>query len=503
MKEKIEQLKNLIREAKDLGFVESVLSWDQSTHMPVKGARARGRQMALLAGLAHERATAPAIGHLLDELEPWAENNLPYDDDDAAMVRAARRDYERETKIPTEFIAEFTEHSARAYQTWAGARPQNDWGKVAPNLEKTLDYSRRLADFFPGYQHLADPLIDFADYGMKAADVRRVFAELRSELVPFIQEISQKEQVDDSCIKQHFPKEDQLKFSQQVSLDFGYDLQRGRLDLTHHPFETTFSVDDVRITTRVKENDLSECMFSVFHETGHALYELGCNPAYESTSLHGGVSAGVHESQSRTWENIVGRSRGFWEHYYPKLQAVFPQQLGSVDLDTFYRAVNIVHPSLIRTDADEVTYNLHPMIRFEIELELLEGALAVRDLPEVWRSRYQEYLGVSSPDDRDGVMQDVHWYGGLIGGSFQGYTLGNILSAQFFEKVLDAHPEIPEEIRQGKFETLHNWLKENIYQYGSKYTAPELIERVTGGGLDVQPLMRYLKKKYGEVYELQ
>jgi carboxypeptidase Taq len=499
MKEKLEQLKNLIREAQDLSFAESVLSWDQATYMPAGGARARGRQMALLAGLAHDRATDPAIGRLLDELQPWAEG-LPFDDDDAALVRAARRDYDRETKVSSKFVSEFTQHSALSYQVWTVARPQNDWSKVEPYLERTLEYSRQLADFFPGYDHIADPLIGFADYGMQAVDVRRVFGALRSELVPLIQDIRNHEQVDDSCLKQHFPKEDQLKFSELVARDFGYDMQRGRLDLTHHPFCTTFSVDDVRITTRVHENDLGDCMFGVFHETGHALYELGGNPAYESSSLHGGTSAGVHESQSRTWENIVGRSRGFWEHYYPKLQTIFPKQLGNVSLDTFYRAINKVQPSLIRTDADEVTYNLHPMIRFEIELELLEGKLAVRDLPEVWRSRYQEYLGVSSPDDRDGVMQDVHWYAGPIGGSFQGYTLGNILSAQFYEKALEAHPDIPDEIQQGKFDTLHNWLKDTLYQHGSKYTAPELIERVTGGGLDVQPLMRYLRDKYGDVY---
>jgi carboxypeptidase Taq len=499
MKEKLEQLKNLIREAQDIGFAESVLSWDQATYMPSGGARARGRQMALLARLAHERATNPEIGRLLDELQPWADD-LPFDDDDAAMVRAARRNYEREVKVPSEFISEFTQHNALSYQVWTEARPENNWAKVEPYLEKTLDYSRQLANFFPGYDHIADPLIDFADYGMKAVDVRQVFSALRSELVPLIQSISQRQQVDDACLKQHFPKEDQLKFSEHIAREFGYDLQRGRLDLTHHPFCTTFSVDDVRITTRVNENDLGDCMFSVFHEAGHALYELGGNPAYESSSLHGGTSAGVHESQSRTWENIVGRSRGFWEHYYSELQALFPRQLRDVSLETFYRAINKVQPSLIRTDADEVTYNLHPMIRFELELELLEGKLSIADLPEVWRARYQEYLGVSAPDDRDGVMQDVHWYAGPIGGSFQGYTLGNILSAQFYEKALAAHPTIPAEIQQGKFDTLHSWLKENIYQYGSKYTAPELIERVTGGGLDVQPLMRYLREKYGEVY---
>jgi carboxypeptidase Taq len=291
-----------------------------------------------------------------------------------------------------------------------------------------------------------------------------------------------------------------MKFGEEVARDFGYDFNRGRMDLTHHPFETTFSIGDVRITTRVKENNLGECMFSIFHEAGHAMYEQGANPQYEATALAGGTSAGVHESQSRTWENLVGRSRGFWKHYYPRLQSYFPEQLGEVELESFYRAVNKSQASLIRTDADEVTYNLHPLIRFELELELLEGQLAIKDLPEAWNARYNQYLGITPPDNRDGVLQDVHWYGGIIGGSFQGYTLGNILSAMFYEKALEAHPDFPEQISQGQFDTLHGWLKENIYCFGSKYTAPELIRRVTGEDLTVKPLVRYLKAKFGEIY---
>jgi carboxypeptidase Taq len=238
------------------------------------------------------------------------------------------------------------------------------------------------------------------------------------------------------------------------------------------------------------------------HEAGHALYEQGINRHYESTPLAGGTSSGVHESQSRLWENLVGRSKGFWRFFYPQLQTVFSDQLGSVPLDTFYRAINKVERSLIRTDADEVTYNLHVMIRFDLELDLLEGRLSVRDLPEAWRERYRSDLGVTAPDDRDGVLQDVHWYGGLIGGAFQGYTLGNILSAQFFETATHAHPEITGQIEQAEFSTLHNWLTQNIYQHGAKYTAPELIERVTGGPLSIEPYMRYLHTKYGELYGL-
>jgi carboxypeptidase Taq len=265
---------------------------------------------------------------------------------------------------------------------------------------------------------------------------------------------------------------------------------------------TKFSLGDVRITTRTKDNFLGDALFSTLHETGHALYEQGIRMDLEGTPLAGGTSSGVHESQSRLWENIVGRSKGFWQHYYPQLQSTFPEQLGSVPLDAFYRAINKVERSLIRTNADEVTYNLHVMLRFDFELALLEGKLEIRDLPDAWRERFEADFGIVPPDDKDGVLQDVHWYYGLIGGSFQGYTLGNILGAQFFATALNAHPEIPSEIENGKFQTLHTWLKENLYQYGSKYTAPEIVERATGSPLTIEPYMAYLRTKYGELYNL-
>jgi carboxypeptidase Taq len=283
---------------------------------------------------------------------------------------------------------------------------------------------------------------------------------------------------------------------------FGYDFNRGRQDKTHHPYMTKFSLGDVRITTRVKQSDLGEALFSTMHEAGHAMYEQGIQRAYEGTPLGGGTSAGMHESQSRLWENFVGRSRSFWKFFHPKLQGVFPEQLGTVSLDKFYRAINKVQRSLIRTDADEVTYNLHVMLRFDFELQMLEGKLAVRDLPEAWHERYQADLGVSAADDRDGVLQDTHWYSGIIGGAFQGYTLGNIFNAQFYEAALKAHPQIIEEMERGEFGTLHGWLKDNIYQHGSKFTASEIVQRVTGGPMSIEPYTRYLWTKYQPLYNL-
>ncbi len=501
MDNKFQELQVRLSEIHDLNSAAAVLGWDQATYMPPGGAPARGRQMATLGRIAQEKFIDPAIGRLLDDLRSY-EESLPDDHDDAALIRVARREYERATKIPPALIGEFSEHQAMAYDAWTRARPANDFASVRPLLEKTLDFSRQLADCFPGYEHIADPLIDFADYGMKAASVRVLFAELREELVPIVRAITEQPVADDSCLKQHYPEDKQLAFGQDIIKKFGYDFNRGRQDKTHHPFMTSFSLGDVRITTRVKENDLGEALFSTTHEAGHALYEQGIDMKFEGSLLAAGTSAGVHESQSRTWENLVSRSRPFWEHFYPDLQATFPEQLGKVELDSFYRAINKVQKSLIRTDADEVTYNLHVMIRFDLELQMLEGTLAVKDLPEAWHARYQSDLGLTAPSDVDGCLQDVHWYGGWIGGSFQGYTIGNILSALFFSHAEKAHPEIKAEIAKGEFGTLHNWLRTNVYRSGNKFTAPELIERVTGGPLRIEPYINYLRAKYGELYQL-
>jgi carboxypeptidase Taq len=320
--------------------------------------------------------------------------------------------------------------------------------------------------------------------------------------VPIVETITAQPLADVSCLQEHYPEAEQLALGKEIIEAFGFDFSRGRQDKSPHPFCTEFASNDVRITTRIDEHDLAWALFSTLHECGHALYELGVDPVFEGTPMAGGTSSGVHESQSRLWENQVGRSRAFWEGWYSKAQERFPKQLGKVDLDTFYRAINKVERTLIRTEADEVTYNLHVITRFELELQLLEGSLTVAKLPEAWRAAYSQNLGITPPDDKDGVMQDVHWYGGAIGGAFQGYTLGNLLSAQFFAKARAERPSIPDEIRAGEFGPLRSWLGENIYRHGSTFTAPELIERVTGGGVEVDPYIDYLNEKFGELYEL-
>jgi carboxypeptidase Taq len=495
------ELKQRLRELSDLNAASDILNWDQATYMPEGGAGARGRQRATLNRLAHERAVDPALGKLIESLTRYGES-LPYDSDDASLIRVARREYQRKIKIPPDHVERATVHCSASYDAWTRARPANDFATMAPYLERTLDLSRDYSSYFAPYKHVADPHIDDADEGMTAASTRTLFGELKRELVPMVQAICEQPAADDSSLRQTFAKAAQFDFALHVAECLGYDLKRGRLDLTHHPFCSRFSAGDVRITTRVNENDFGEALFSTLHETGHAMYEQYVSAALDGTPLGQGVSAGVHESQSRLWENVVGRSRGFWEHFYPRLQRIFAEQLSPVPLAAFHRAINKVARSLIRTDADEVTYNLHIMLRFDLELKMLEGQLRVRDLPEAWHAAMQADLGIAPSDDRDGCLQDAHWYSGYIGGRFQSYAIGNILSAQFYAAALRAHPDIPREIANGKFGTLHTWLRDNLYRHGSKFVPNDLVERATGAVMQMRPYFDYLREKYGALYRL-
>lgn len=498
---KYQELKNRLSQIRDLEAAASVLNWDQTTYMPTGGAYARGRQIATLKEFAHEKFTHPAIGQLLEDLRPY-ENSLPYDSTEASMIRVTRRDYDRAIRVPSEFMAKLCQHQATAYEAWVKAKSVKDFSLIQPYLEHTLDLSRELASFFP-YEHIADPLIDFADEGMTVSILRPLFHQLRQKLLPIVEAITSAPPIDDSCLHQHYPKQHQLNFGRAVIDRIGYDFQRGRQDETPHPFTSSFSIGDVRITTRVYEENFTEALFSTVHEVGHALYEQGIALELEGTPLAEGASSGIHESQSRLWENMVGRSRGFWECFYPQLQGTFLQQLGRVSVSEFYRAINKVGNSFIRTDADEVTYNLHVMIRFDLELAMLEGKLAIRDLPEAWNERYKADLGIVPPNDSEGVMQDVHWYGEMIGGMFQGYTLGNLIAAQIYEAAVKFDPEVTVAVERGNFNLLHKWLKQHIYQHGRKYTANELINRVTGKDLSIEPFIHYIQYKYSDIYNIK
>ena len=498
---RLAELRRRLLEAGDIASAGGVLRWDQATYLPRGGAPARARQAATLRRLAHERFTDPAIGRLLDGLAAYADT-LPEDSDEASLIRVVRRDYEKAIKVPASLMARRGEVASASYDAWTRARPANDFAAMRPFLEQALDLSRQYAECLRPWDHIADPLIDALDEGMTAAGVRTLFDRLRAELVPIVRAVAEQPPADDRCLRGHFPEARQLDFGIAVARRFGYDLDRGRLDKTHHPFCARLSAGDVRITTRVRENDLSDALFSTLHEAGHALYEQGVDPALDGTPLGRGTSMGVHESQSRLWENLVGRSRGFWEHVYPQLCDVFPDAFKAVPLETFYRAINKVERSLIRTDADEVTYNLHVMLRFDLELDLLEGRLAVKDLPEAWRARFKAVLGLEPPDDRDGCLQDVHWYSGGIGGAFQSYTIGNILSAQLYAAAVEANPGIPGEVRQGAFGTLHGWLRDRVYRHGRKFLPEETVRRATGRPTSIEPYIAYLRTKYGELYRL-
>ncbi len=495
------ELKVRLREISDLRAAGAVLGWDQATYMPAGGAAARGRQMAMLSRLAHERSVAPVIGRLIEALVPYGEGLSP-DCDDARLIRVTRRNYEKAAKVPPDYVARASAHSAASYQAWTQARPANDFKVMVPYLEGTLDLSREYSEFFTPYAHIADPHIDDADEGMTTASIRKLFGDLKRGLLPLVDAICAQPEADDSCLHRNFASPGQLEFARRAAGRMGYDFNRGRLDLTHHPFCTKFSAGDVRITTRIREDDLGDALFSTLHEAGHAMYEQAIDSALAGTPLGHGVSAGVHESQSRLWENIVARSSGFWTYFYPLLQHTFADQLADVPLQTFHRAINKVARSLIRTDADEVTYNLHIMLRFDLELKMLEGKLAVRDLPQAWRAAMRADLGIEPSDDRDGCLQDVHWYGGGIGGAFQSYTIGNILAAQFYVAALRAHPDFPAEIARGEFGTLHDWLRGNIYRHGAKFPPNELIKRATGGPMSMKPYLGYLREKYGVLYRL-
>jgi carboxypeptidase Taq len=495
------ELKARLREISDLNFAGAVLNWDQATYMPAGGAHARSRQAALLSRFAHEKSVDPALGRLIDDVTSHGES-LPYEDDEASLIRVARRDFERAIRVPADFVERASAHGSASYDAWTRARPANDFAATRPFLEKTIELSREYAGYFPPQQHVADPMIDGYDPGMTTASVRALFAALREALVPLVRAFAGQPAPDESVVRGFFAEPAQLAFNAEVVRRLGYDFDRGRIDKTHHPFCTKFAADDVRITTRIDPHDIAQALFSTIHEAGHAMYEQGIAATLADSPLGSGVSAGVHESQSRLWENMIGRCRGFWEHFYPVLQGAFPKPFGTVAAETFYRVINKVEPSLVRTDADEVTYNLHIMMRFDLEQDMLEGRLAVTDLPRAWRERMVTDLGVEPVDDRDGCLQDVHWYSGLVGGSFQGYTIGNILAAQFHAAALAAQPDIAGEIAAGEFAMLRGWLVEHVYRHGRKFEPDDLVRRATGEQMSIAPYLAYLRGKYGALYRL-
>lgn len=498
MSEKLNQLKEILGEVSDLNHAASVLSWDQQVNMPPGGGEARGQQLATLGKLSHEKSTSDKVGKLLDDLKQEFAGS---DSDDAALVRVAARNYDKTMRVPSEFVSEQAVVTTAAFEAWVDAKKKSDFSIFHPHLEKVFDLARKYVSFFPPSDHPYDVLLDDYEPGMKTADVQAIFDKLRPQQVKLIRNIKSAKQVKADFLHKKYAEKKVWDFSAAIASKFGYDFTRGRQDKAAHPFETSFSVNDVRITNRYAPDNPLATLFSGMHEAGHAMYEQGINPAYERTPLANGVSSAVHESQSRMWENLVGRSLPFWEYFFPELKKAFPTQLDGISAKTFYKAINKVEPTFIRVSADEATYNLHIMLRLELEIGMIEGKIAIKDLPEIWNAKMQEYLGVTPPDDAHGVLQDIHWSAGLIG-YFPTYALGNLVSAQLWEKINKDIRDLDQQIRNGKFDALLAWLRKNIHVHGHKYDPQDLVKKVAGSKIDPSAYVRYLTKKYSDIYGL-
>lgn len=497
----IDHLKKLLGVVSDLRSASALLGWDQQTYMPPGGAGARAMQLATLSRLAHDKFVSEELGETLELAKAEVEGMDP-DSDEFCLVRITDRDYQKEIKVPSEWVGEFSRVTALAHQDWEKARAESNFTLFEPRLEKIVGLRREYANFFTPYDHIYDPLLDDYEPGMKAADVKSVFDTLRPRLIALVQAIAERgNPVDDAPLHQSFEEKKQWDFGIEVAKAIGYDFNRGRQDKAVHPFTTGFGTGDIRITTRFDPEFLNTALFGTMHEAGHAMYEQGVDPKLDRTPLGTSTSLGIHESQSRMWENLVGRSKVFWKAFLPRLQEYFPEQLGEVNLNDFYRMINKVERSLIRVEADEATYDMHIMLRFELEISLMDGSLAVKDLPQAWNKKFEEFLDITPPDDAEGVLQDIHWSGGMIG-YFPTYALGNLIAAQLWNKINDDIPELEYKIGKAEFGDLLAWLQEHIHRHGAKYEPLDLLKRATGQSLDAEPYLQYLERKFGEIYEL-
>jgi carboxypeptidase Taq len=495
---KLEDLKKNLKEILDLGYARSLAEWDAQVNMARGGAEDRGDIVGTLVGLMVQKLNSPETGKLLEEAEKEVAG-LDIDNNDARIVRVTRREYDKYAKLPEGWMGKFARLTSVAQNAWEVAKEKSDYEHFKPYLKQIVEMRREYASFFAPYDHVYDPLLNIYEPGLKTADVQAIFSALKPEQVAIVSEIAAHQQVDHSFLLKDYDGQKQWNFGVDVITRFGYDWNRGRQDKAVHPFTISVGMDDVRITTKIEKNWPSASIFGTIHECGHALFEQGISPAFRHSFIASEISMSVHESQSRLWENLVGRSLPFWKFFYPKLQALFPENLENINLDKFYKGINLVEPSLIRIEADEATYNLHIMLRLELEIALMEGSLEVDDLPEAWNAKVKEYLGLTPPNDAQGVLQDVHWSNGYFG-YFPTYAMGNLLSAMWWEKIHQEIPDLDSQIEQGKFSELLGWLRKNIHQYGGKYEVQELSQKVVGKGIDPAPYVRYLREKFGKVY---
>ena len=488
----------LLRELREMGLLSSIsslLHWDEQTQMPAKGAAHRAEQASLVATTVHARLTSPRVGELLDAA---AEGG---DEDRTVNVRETRRTYDRARKIPPSLVEELARTGVLAQHAWTDARKRNDYPAFRPWLEKVVSLKRQEADCV-GYAsgNRYDALLDEYEPGATAADIKRTFDGLRGPLVELVRKIvDSPRKAPLEVLQRHFPAAAQERLAREAAAAVGFDFSAGRLDTSAHPFCTGIGPGDTRMTTRYDEHYFGDAFFGVLHETGHGLYDQGLPAEHFGTPLGEAVSLGIHESQSRMWENLVGRGRAFWRHFMPRAREGFPDALAGVSDDDWYFAVNDVRPSLIRTEADEATYNLHVMLRFELEQAMLTGEVGAADVPEAWNQRIRDYLGVTPPNDADGCLQDIHWSGGAIG-YFPTYTLGNLYAAQFFEQARRDLGDLDAMLARGEFKPLLDWLRRNIHSHGKRHQPGELVRRVTGRELSPEPLLRHLRGKATELY---
>jgi carboxypeptidase Taq len=496
-----ETLLEKIHEIHDLEKAQALLSWDREVIMPQAGMAIRIQQMTTLNRFTHQLSTSDEIGEMIEAARAEL-NGTHYDSNEASLLRYLQRNYDKMRKLPASFIAKRSQISGEAREAWVKAREENDFASFEPHLQKVVELCQEMAELYGYEAEKYDALLDGYEHGMKTAAVRTIFNAVKEELAPLREAVFDRvTAVDDSLVHQVFDIAKQKEFARYIATAVGYDFERGHLGTVVHPFATSFSRYDARITTRWYPDFLNPSLFGTLHESGHAMYEQGTHANLARTPLARGTSSGIHESQSRMIENIVGRSRGFWQRHFPKLQEIFPAQFGQATAEDFYRAVNKVHPSYIRVEADELTYNFHIILRFELEQALLNGDLKVADLPTAWNDKMQELLGIVPPTDTLGCLQDVHWSGPSFG-YFPTYALGNLYAAQFYETAVTQNPAIAHDMVQGDSASLVAWLGKHIHQHGRKFTPSEIVQRATGQPLSHKPFVRYTTAKFSELYGL-
>jgi carboxypeptidase Taq len=502
MKKDISELKDKLLELYHLNSAIAVLSWDQEVNMPQKGAEMRAQTIANLAGILHEKFTSKNFSLILKKINNKAKESR-LNDEEKCIIREVNREYAREKKLPLEFVKELVKLCSQGQSVWAEARRKSDFKIFAPYLKKIVDLKRKEAKLVGYKKSPYDALLDTYEPRMTSEDISLLFNDLKDFLVPFIERIKNSKIKEKSqLLKGDYPIEEQIKFNEVIARKIGFDFESGRLDTSAHTFTMGFHPQDVRITTRYEKDDLFHALSATIHEAGHALYEQGILIENFGSPLGDSISLGIHESQSRIWENIVGKNISFWKYFYLILQKEFPVPFKKISLELFYKAINSVSPSLIRIEADEVTYNLHVIMRFEIEKELIEGSIEVNDLPKIWKSKMKEYFGLKVPNDAQGVLQDIHWSGGSIG-YFPTYTLGNLYSAQFYEAAKRDIPDLEKRFGRGEFIRFREWLKKNIHIHGKIYSADALVKEITGEPLSSNYFINYIRNKYSRIYNLK